>query len=151
MNKVLLALTCLLAATVGRAQPTNTDSLLRVWGDTTAGYKERIMALVSACQQDSSLTALQAAQLALPGMTDTTSRSFVRQHALATLARGEAFNDPSNYAERVILLGKALKDFKRSGDPQLEALVANVLGRDVRGTGPVQRSRALPVAGLAGL
>ncbi len=126
--RVILALLVIRSGIPCSAQPANTDSLLRVWGDTTAAFEERMTALALAYQQDSSLTALQAAQLALPGMTDTTSRIFMHQHGLATLARGHAFIDPSNQTEHVKLLRKALKDFERSGDRLLEANMAGGLG-----------------------
>ncbi|MBL0127644.1 MAG: adenylate/guanylate cyclase domain-containing protein [Flavobacteriales bacterium] len=128
MKHLLPAVFLWLAAVVASAQPANTDSLLRVWADTTAAFEERGVALGLTYLQDTSLTTLQATRMALPGSTDTTSRTFMREHALAMTARGAAYDRQGHHAEFLVLMGKALKEFERSGDMRYQAYAAGGLG-----------------------
>ncbi len=139
MNRAtgLILLTGLLfSGSQSAAQTENVDSLWRMWADTTLSDEARWVALVALWQADSTITSVVAVEWILPaGSTDTLSRAYVHQLALARLVEGNLERMKGRTAQALAQLHKALSGFNRLKEYGYAALANHDIGMTYQAMG----------------
>jgi class 3 adenylate cyclase len=122
-----LAIVCGFA---GSAQPSNADSLWRVWGDTSLAVEDRDPALLELFQIDTNLTAAAAVSRIMPLRgADTLSRAYVLQLGIARFVEGVDHAEHARYTEAFSLLQQAAGGFKRINELLLEFTTNRAIGQ----------------------
>ena len=124
---VALAIFCGFA---GFAQPSNTDSLWRVWADTSLAAEDRSEALFDLFGIDTNLTAAAAVSRIMPIRgVDTLSRAYILQFGVARYVEGVDHAEHARYTEALSALRQAAGGFKRINELLMESTTNRAIGQ----------------------
>ena len=124
---VALAIFCGFA---GSAQPSNTDSLWRVWADTSRAVEDRSEALFDLFGIDTNLTAAAAVSRIMPIRgADTLSHTYILQFGIARYVEGVDHGEHARYTAALSALRQAVGGFKRINALLLESITNRAIGQ----------------------
>ncbi|MBP7156596.1 MAG: hypothetical protein KBA60_11340 [Flavobacteriales bacterium] len=112
------------------AQTPNTDSLWRVWADTSRAVEDRSEALFDLFGIDTNLTAAAAVSRIMPIRgADTLSHTYILQFGIARYVEGVDHGEHARYTAALSALRQAVGGFKRINALLLESITNRAIGQ----------------------